>query len=73
MTKEELIEKLKSILEAVEDEGDRIDEIMGTPIEDLDEVINGRMAYPKKDGIAQINYSIQDDLNALIDELKESA
>ena len=79
MTKEELIEKLEDIFDELNEVTSKIDDISGTPIGEIDELLNGkksvsgwRVTQIKKDGLVTFAMNVQSDLEELLDELKES-
>lgn len=79
MTKEKLIEKLEDIFSNLNEVTSKIDDISGTPIGDIDELLNGkksvsgwRVTQIEKDGLITFAMNVQNDLEELLDELKES-
>ena len=79
MTKEELIEKLEDIFARLDEITSTIDDIYGTPIDEIDELLNGKKSVfglkstqIEKDGLITFGRNVQSDLEELLDELKES-
>lgn len=78
MTKEQLIDKLQEICDNLDDAGSMVEDIPCTPLEDIDEVINGKKnsygyitTKERKGCLGLINDSCST-LEDIINELKES-
>ena len=78
MTKEQLIDKLQEIWDNLDDAGSMVEDIPVTPLEDIDEVINGKKhlysyttTKEKKGCLGLIDDSCSV-LEDIINELKES-
>ena len=79
MTKEELIERLTDIFDRLDEVTSKIDDISGTPIGEIDELLNGkksilggRVTQIEKDGLVTFAMNVQHDLEELLDELERS-
>ena len=74
MTKEELIEKLEDIFDRLDEVTSKIDDIFGTPIDEIDELLNGkksvfgRLSQIEKDGLVTFAMDVQNNLEELLDE-----
>ena len=74
MDKNVLIAKLYEIQNLLDVVGDKIEDIMSTPVEDLDNLINGHygsLSRPKEDGMLDQCIKAQDLTSNLIDDLEE--
>ena len=80
MTKEQLIEKLEGILNDVTDANGLVEDIPSTPLEDIKDLIDGKqrgyntgyISTALEKGALKLLGDALDDLEEVIDELKES-